>query len=144
MEKARTKFEAGRDMAFLAHRKPQLPQRRGIGLIALDIGQRGKVIAGLDAAEMSFEPAFERGSRAGVAERLGVSLICVKLDGFSRKHGGFRWQLAGLLKGRCQLARFDLAGFDVRLVKRIDAYHSTGDGRRNLEPEKLLAEMVLR
>ena len=39
-----------------------------------------------------------------------------------------------------QLARFDLAGFHVRLVERIDADNRTRDGGGNLPAEEFLAE----
>ena len=63
MQKARAEFETSRDMAAVAHRQPRLLQGRGIGVVARDIGQHGKIVAGADAAEMRLEPAIE--CRAG-------------------------------------------------------------------------------
>ena len=41
-----------------------------------------------------------------------------------------------------QLPRCDLAGFHVRLIEGVDAENGTGDGRRELPAEELLAEVV--
>ena len=141
MQKARAEFETGRDMAPVAHREPRLLQGRGVGIVARDIGQHGKIVAGADAAEMRLEPAIERRAGAGGAQRLGVGVVGIKVDGFAGKRRRLGRQRAGLLERGRQFAGLDLAGFDVGLIERIDADDRAGDGSRDLEAEEFLADM---
>ena len=55
-----------------------------------------------------------------------------------------RGERAGLFISVGELARLDLARFDIRLIERIDADDGSGDGGRDLEAEELLGNQICR
>ena len=90
---------------------------------------------------MRLEPAIERRTGTGGAQRLGVGVVGIEVDGFAGKRRRLGRQRAGLLVRGRQFAGFALARFDVGLIERIDADDRAGDGSRDLEAEKFLADM---
>src|SRR5579863_2346546 len=59
MQKARTEFEASRDMMAVAQFKPPPLQTRRIRFVMGEIGQDRHVVAGADAGEMRLEPGID-------------------------------------------------------------------------------------
>src|SRR2546429_5776347 len=71
-----------------------------------------------------------------------VFLVGKKLNTAGLKERHFERQLALTLVFGGELARFHLAGFDVRLIERVDSDDGAGDGRGDLPAEKFLREAV--
>ena len=74
-------------------------------------------------------------------------MLCVLRVGKERKiafrqERRFRRQLAGPLVCSRKFARLVFARLDVGLVERIDAEDRTGNGRRKLPAEELLADVI--
>ena len=129
-------------MAVVAHRKPHLLQHVDRGLVALDIGEQGNVIAVPATREMRLDPRTEIAIGAGLAQFGGVVLVGIEI-GFRRGHHRLlRRQRTRLFEGRSQFAGLDLGRLDIRLVERIDAEDRAGHSGCDLEAEELLADMV--
>src|SRR4029077_15098927 len=88
---------------------------------------------------MSFENFIQRFS---ASECGGVPVVRKELGVFGGQERRLGWQPAGGLVFASEFLSFDLAGFDVWLVERVDANDGAGDGRSNFPPEKFLAEGV--
>src|SRR5438034_10443807 len=73
---------------------------------------------------------------------LRVFCIGEELDAVLFKHRDFRWQSPGLFILLRQLPGFEFAGFNVRLVERIDANNRAGYGDRNFPTAEFLAQIV--
>ena len=144
MQEARAELQTGGDAFLVANRDAQLLQRADVRLAAIDIGEEGKIVAVMDAAEMRAEPALKRRIGAGLAQGARIALVGVERDAVLLEDRRFRAERAGFLIGVGQLARCDLARFDVRLVERIDADDRSGDRGCDLEAEEFLGEHVRR
>ena len=142
MQEARSELRAGRDVTFVANRKPDVLQRVDMGVVPFDIGEQRDIVARPGAAQVSLQPRSEIAIGAGLPQRAGIFIIGEQLDRIGRDHRRLLGQRAGFLECGGELARFDLGGLDVGLVERVDAEHGAGDGRGDLEAEEFLADVV--
>src|SRR5436190_2974608 len=98
-----------------------------------------EIIASLNASKMCFQVT---GKRVGLAERARILCVGEELDPIlfeDRLFGGKRSRFLILIG---QFAGFNLAGFDVRLVKSVDADDRAGNSSSNFPAEEFLAEIV--
>ena len=144
MQKARTEFEAGRDVAAIAQRQPPRLQARHVCLVMREVGQDRDIIPGAEPREMRLEPTIDAAVGAGLAQRFGVILVGVEREGSVGTDRRFARQCSRFLKSVGQLTRLVFARFDVGLIERIDADHGAGNRSGDLEAEELLADMIER
>src|SRR5215475_6401540 len=88
---------------------------------------------------MSFENFIKRFSGS---ECRCVPVVRKELGVFGGQERRLGWQPVGGLVFASEFPSFDLAGFDVRLVERVDTNDGAGDGRGDFPSEKFLAEGV--
>src|SRR5437763_414362 len=86
--------------------------------------------------------AQESNQRILPAEVCGVAVIGEQLDSVFFKDRFFFRQASGLFILTGQLARDNLAGFDVWLIEGIDANDGTGYGGGDFPAEELLANVI--
>ena len=111
--------------------------------VHLDVCQQGKVIAGIELAEMRAQKASERAIAAGKLVQVGrIALVGEELDAAVFEERRFFRQLSALLVFFGQLASDNLAGFHVGLVEGIDSQDRAGDRRGNFPAEEFLAQIV--
>ena len=87
-------------------------------------------------------PSSDGAAPTAVLQRVGVGSVGKQLDAVALEERRLRRERAGLLVFVGQRARGDLAGFDVRLVERVDAEDRARNRRRNLPAEELGRQVV--
>ena len=92
-----------------------------IGVVLRHIGEKGAVIAVMGARQMRFQRTDQRRAIAGLLQNLAVVLVREEFDAVLFEQRRFRRQRTARLIDLHELARLDLAGFDVGLIERIDA-----------------------
>ena len=92
---------------------------------------------------MRAQIADERGIAAcGLLQSGGVLRVGEELDARFLQERRLGRQRAIFLVFAGELLGFDLAGFDVGLIERVDADDRAGHGRRDFPAEKFLAQVV--
>src|SRR5207302_4530419 len=109
--------------------------------IALDVGERGEVIARMQTREVGLQPTFERRIGSRLAQGAGISFIGEEGDAVGAEYRRLRRQGAAFVDRVGEVARRDLARLDVRLIERIDAEDRAGNRGRHFPTEELLTEM---
>src|SRR5579863_8291126 len=143
MEEPRAEAEAGGDFFNVAHGMANGLELGFVRLVHMDVAEHGEIIADLDAAEMRLDVTAKRGVAAGrLLQRRGVLLVRVELQALVSEDGSFRGKRAVLFVLGGELARGDLAGFNVRLVERIDADDRTSDGGSDFPAQHFLAQLI--
>src|SRR5215470_2323611 len=143
MEEPRAESEAGGHMLPVSHRMPDRLQLLLVIFVHLDVSQKREVIAGLDPVQMRFEIRDKRFFKARtLGEFGGVLIVGEKLDPLVVEDWFFGREGAVLLVFAGQIARDDLARFDVRLIKSVNSDDRARYGGCDLPAEKLLTEIV--
>src|ERR1700675_1629795 len=143
MEEPRAEAEAGGDFFLVAHGMANRLELGFVRVVHMDVAEHGEIIAGFDAAEMRLDVAAKRGVTAGgLLQRRGVLLVRVELHALVGEDGSFRGKRAVLFVLGGEFPSGDLAGFDVRLVERIDADDRTSDGGSDFPAQHFLAQLV--
>src|SRR5688572_10519437 len=90
-------------------------------LIHLNVSEGRKVITRLQTIEMSFQISAQGSLCRGAFQCGSIPVIGKQLDAVAVVKRCLRRQRSGALVLVSKFARFDLAGFDVGLIERIDA-----------------------
>ena len=109
-----------------------------VGVVHLDVAEKGEVVAGADAAEVGAKNFGEIGI---IFEKRGVLVVGEELEALVFEERSLGRQLAGGFVFAGELAGFDFAGFDVGLVEGVDADDGAGDGSGDFPAEEFLAEV---
>ena len=143
MEEARAELEARRDASDVADGLTHRLQHPVVRRIHLDVGEQREIVARRQAVHMRLQVSGQSFVAARtVRQRPRVLLIREQLDPLAREDRRFCGQRSASFVLGGQLPRGDLARFDVGLIERVDAEDRSGDGRRDLPAEELLAEVV--
>ncbi len=105
-----------------------------------DVGQESKVITGLEAVNVLADDSAQ--CVGTVQESIGIGFVGKQLDAVLFENRLFGWKRARLFKLGGQIAGGDFAGFDVRLIERIDAEDGACDRGGDLPLEHGLTEIV--
>src|SRR5262249_33692607 len=114
-----------------------------VRVIHLDVGRDTAIVSRSQAAEVCLEigrQRFRAPSRA--RQRRGIYVIREEFNAISLENRYLGWKRATLLILRCQLARGNLAGFHVRLVKGVNANDRPCDCRGDLPTKHFFAELI--
>ena len=133
MQEARPKLQTRRGARSVADGRAQALQRREPRGCGIEIGDEREVIAVTEPREVRLEPAFKRGGRSKLPQRVGIVRSGVKRDAVFLEHRLLRRKRAGFLESVGHCACCELARFHVRLVERIDAEDRR---RRRLSPSR--------
>src|SRR5688500_20266491 len=91
---------------------------------------------------MSFKISAQGSLCRGALQCGGISVISKQLDAVAFVKRCLRRQRSGALVLVSEFARFDLAGFDVGLIERIDANERTCHRGREFPAKEFLPEVV--
>src|SRR5438874_11063216 len=105
-------------MFGIAHRMTNLLQHSLVLLVHFEVTEYSEIIPAFDASQMCAHVVDERSL---AAESGGVLWVGEKLHAILVKDRLFGRQGTGLLVFRGQLASFDFAGLNIRLVECVDA-----------------------
>ena len=102
---------------LIAYRMPHALQRFFILVIHRYVAEDGKIITNAEPQNMGPQNV----SKVRAVHSGHVFLVGIELDAacFEKRH--FRRQASGSFILGGELARFDFAGLDVRLIKRVDS-----------------------
>src|SRR6266704_1311030 len=138
MEKARAEAKNRGHFFLIAHRMPDCLQSFFICRIHRDVAEDSKIIA---CAQTQYV-GLQNISKVRAVKSSYILFVSEKFDATCLEKRHFRWKAPGRFILAGKLARFELAGFDGRLIERIDADNRTGDGRGDFPAEEFLAEIV--
>src|SRR5580692_8793592 len=82
------------------------------------------------------------GKRVGAGKRFGILAARENQDAVKASGWFFLRQFAVMFILIGELSRFDLAGFDIRLIERIDADDGACDSDSDFAQEEKLAELI--
>src|SRR5262249_23929915 len=143
MQEARPEAHTCRHLLPVTNRMANALQLGLMLLIHLDEGQQSKIVSRAQLAQMGAEQAGQREIGPGNPfEVRRVAIIGEKLDATVLKNRSFGRKLSGLFVIGRQLSCYNLGGFNVRLVERVDRDNRSRDGRCDLPAEEFLADIV--
>src|SRR5215467_132020 len=116
MQEARAEAKASRNLPGIAYRVTNLLQKRFVLGIHLDVCQQSEVVARLYTIQMLTEAPTD----IAVAQGRSVLHIGKKFDSRLLEDRFLRRKGPRFLVLACKLAGFDLTGFDIRLIERVD------------------------
>src|SRR5690606_21092998 len=96
--------------------------------VHLDKAEDGEIVAFFDIGKVGGEQLSEPGLIDHAEKRCRVFFRGKEPDAVFLKKWRSRGEAAGLVVTGHNLAGGDLGGFDIRLVKRVDAHNAAGDG----------------
>jgi hypothetical protein len=118
MQEPRSEAEAGGDALAVADQDADILERFAVACVAFDVGEEPAIVAFSDSLEMCRKTFHQRG---GALDGVAVLFVGKEREAMVVEERRLRRQSPGQLIRSREFACLVLAGFDIRLIERIDA-----------------------